>query len=341
MRQHHALRPARRCPTCSRSSRASPSGTALHLDLAARRRQEFVDGDGAVLRRREARRRAARPSGASAPRIGAGFAQSAREPHVLDDDELRLGIRRAPRDVLGIVVDVERHDDERRARAPPGRPRPTTGRCARTATTRSPAASPSRRNAACQRAISVASSPAVTSRQSRSDAMAIEDRPRSVRCCAKRSAMLGMASALAILPPSPAVVQRACAYDGALLAILRPTEGRAHGHDRDREEAPPVARQGEGSGAEDRRRSRATLRPRMRRGTATTSSSSDRVLRASFTSARAKCASTASSGFLLSMLKPTIEDAVNRDFDKYFGKADAKAKAKPRRSQSGRRDAPG
>jgi len=29
-------------------------------------------------------------------------------------------------------------------------------------------------------------------------------------------------------------------------------------------------------------------------------------------------------GFLLSMLKPTIEDAVNRDFDKYFGKAKAK-----------------
>ena len=34
-------------------------------------------------------------------------------------------------------------------------------------------------------------------------------------------------------------------------------------------------------------------------------------------------------GFLLSMLKPTIEDAVNRDFDKYFGKA--KAKPKPKR----------
>jgi putative polyhydroxyalkanoate system protein len=31
-------------------------------------------------------------------------------------------------------------------------------------------------------------------------------------------------------------------------------------------------------------------------------------------------------GFLLSMLKPTIEDAVNRDFDKYFGKAKAKPK---------------
>ena len=37
-------------------------------------------------------------------------------------------------------------------------------------------------------------------------------------------------------------------------------------------------------------------------------------------------------GFLLSMLKPTIEDAVNRDFDKYFGKADATAKPqKPKR----------
>lgn len=31
-------------------------------------------------------------------------------------------------------------------------------------------------------------------------------------------------------------------------------------------------------------------------------------------------------GFLLSMLKPTIEDAVNRDFDKYFGKTKAKTK---------------
>lgn len=34
-------------------------------------------------------------------------------------------------------------------------------------------------------------------------------------------------------------------------------------------------------------------------------------------------------GFLLSMLKPTIEDTVNRDFEKYFGKA--KAKPKPKR----------
>lgn len=31
-------------------------------------------------------------------------------------------------------------------------------------------------------------------------------------------------------------------------------------------------------------------------------------------------------GFLLSMLKPTIEDVVNRDFDKYFGKPKAKPK---------------
>jgi putative polyhydroxyalkanoate system protein len=37
-------------------------------------------------------------------------------------------------------------------------------------------------------------------------------------------------------------------------------------------------------------------------------------------------------GFLLSMLKPTIEDAVNRDFDKYFGKAEAKPKPKPKRT---------
>ena len=29
-------------------------------------------------------------------------------------------------------------------------------------------------------------------------------------------------------------------------------------------------------------------------------------------------------GFLLSMLKPTIEDVVHRDFDKYFGTASAK-----------------
>ena len=38
-------------------------------------------------------------------------------------------------------------------------------------------------------------------------------------------------------------------------------------------------------------------------------------------------------GFLLSMLKPTIEDVVNRDFDKYFGKAAAtpKPKAKAKR----------
>jgi len=30
-------------------------------------------------------------------------------------------------------------------------------------------------------------------------------------------------------------------------------------------------------------------------------------------------------GFLLSMLKPTIEDVVHRDFEKYFGAAPAKA----------------
>jgi putative polyhydroxyalkanoate system protein len=36
-------------------------------------------------------------------------------------------------------------------------------------------------------------------------------------------------------------------------------------------------------------------------------------------------------GFLLSMLKPTIEDAVNRDFDKYFGNAKAKPKPKSKR----------
>ncbi len=36
-------------------------------------------------------------------------------------------------------------------------------------------------------------------------------------------------------------------------------------------------------------------------------------------------------GFLLSMLKPTIEDVVNRDFDKYFGKAKAKPKPKSKR----------
>jgi putative polyhydroxyalkanoate system protein len=35
-------------------------------------------------------------------------------------------------------------------------------------------------------------------------------------------------------------------------------------------------------------------------------------------------------GFLLSMLKPTIEDAVHRDFDKYFGAAEAKGKARPK-----------
>jgi len=35
-------------------------------------------------------------------------------------------------------------------------------------------------------------------------------------------------------------------------------------------------------------------------------------------------------GFLLSMLKPTIEDTVNRDFDKYFGNVEAKPKAKPK-----------
>jgi hypothetical protein len=42
---------------------------------------------------------------------------------------------------------------------------------------------------------------------------------------------------------------------------------------------------------------------------------------------KTECASTAL-GFLLSMLKPTIEDAVNRDTDKYFGKAEAKPKPK-------------
>ena len=35
-------------------------------------------------------------------------------------------------------------------------------------------------------------------------------------------------------------------------------------------------------------------------------------------------------GFLLSWLAPTIEDVVNRDFDKYFGKAAATAKPKPK-----------
>jgi len=36
-------------------------------------------------------------------------------------------------------------------------------------------------------------------------------------------------------------------------------------------------------------------------------------------------------GFLLSMLKPTIEDTVNRDFDKYFGNAKTTPKPKPKR----------
>jgi len=35
-------------------------------------------------------------------------------------------------------------------------------------------------------------------------------------------------------------------------------------------------------------------------------------------------------GFLLSMLKPTIEATVHRDFDKYFGEAKAAPKAKPK-----------
>src|SRR4030095_5587761 len=36
-------------------------------------------------------------------------------------------------------------------------------------------------------------------------------------------------------------------------------------------------------------------------------------------------------GFLLSMLKPTIEEAAHRDFAKYFGKAKAKPKPKTKR----------
>jgi putative polyhydroxyalkanoate system protein len=35
-------------------------------------------------------------------------------------------------------------------------------------------------------------------------------------------------------------------------------------------------------------------------------------------------------GFLLSMLKPTIEDTVHRDFDKYFGETKAAPKARPK-----------
>lgn len=38
-------------------------------------------------------------------------------------------------------------------------------------------------------------------------------------------------------------------------------------------------------------------------------------------------------GFLLSMLKPTIEDTVHRDFDKYFGNAKAAPKATPKRKR--------
>src|SRR4029450_13552859 len=36
-------------------------------------------------------------------------------------------------------------------------------------------------------------------------------------------------------------------------------------------------------------------------------------------------------GFLRAMLKPTIEDSVNRDFAKYFGNAKAKPKPKSKR----------
>ncbi|MEO8674469.1 MAG: polyhydroxyalkanoic acid system family protein [Casimicrobiaceae bacterium] len=42
-------------------------------------------------------------------------------------------------------------------------------------------------------------------------------------------------------------------------------------------------------------------------------------------------------GFLLSWLKPTIEDAVNRDFDKYFGKAAATPKPKPKAKPKAKR----
>ncbi len=42
----------------------------------------------------------------------AGLAQRGGEARGLDDDEARLGVRDAPREVAGVVVDVERHDDE-------------------------------------------------------------------------------------------------------------------------------------------------------------------------------------------------------------------------------------
>ena len=42
-------------------------------------------------------------------------------------------------------------------------------------------------------------------------------------------------------------------------------------------------------------------------------------------------------GFLLSMLKPTIEDTVHRDFDKYFGTAKAGPKPKPKSKSRSKR----
>ena len=310
-----------RYPTCSRSSPASSSGSGRHLDLAARGRQEVVRRRRRRRPRRAPRRHAARPSAASAG-DGAGFAQAAREPHVLDDDELRFGIRRR-------TTRRSRHCRRRRA----ARRRGASPSAARsTATHDGPLRAHSDDAIAGDEPL--APERRLPARDVDRELAGRHIAPRAIRsngdrgpcrgcarCCAKRSAMLGMAGALAILPPSAAVVHARMRVRRRAFAILAADGGDAHGHDRDRQEAPPLARRRR---RKPRRRSPTISRKRFDLECAWNGDDIEferpgvtGQLHVGKSEVRLDC----QLGFLLSMLKPTIEDVVHRDFDKYFGKA--------------------
>ena len=105
VRQHHALRAAPKCRTCSRSlpaHRRRAPRSAARGPVAGRQRS--------YRRQRVARDRdAGRTSGVAHAAVRADRLGCAR---AFDDQRPGLGIAGAPRDVLRIVIDVERNDDE-------------------------------------------------------------------------------------------------------------------------------------------------------------------------------------------------------------------------------------
>ena len=356
VRQHHALGPSRRCPRCSRSSPASSAATARDLDGSPPSRgQERSTGRRAGALRFGVVGRAARRPAAAAHRpspVAQGRRRGARSRR---STQRRLGVADAPRDVVGVVVDVERHDDEPEAERREVDRDPARRRCARTARPGRPATSPSRRNAACQRAIAVATSAdrdVAPRRRRRGDDTARARAARgaarkSRRCCrpcVPRSAPAARprvrsrrrafdsadsgpradpAGGDAARTPPPAPVQAAEQRSRRRFGYTRRVTGRtAHGHDRRSRRSTHLshkkAKDAAQKVAEDLQEA---LRPRLRRGTATAIDFERPGLTgAAARRARTRCALDCKLGFLLTPLKPAIEREIHKEFDKRFGK---------------------